>query len=265
MEPEVLLAILILVAGWIFTLLYDYCAEKKRLKERVKYFAKSLKVILPDIISQSDNYKKVANDISDINKFRYKLGEVTGLNFHFFYPNIIEDLHSFLSSKEIRDPHLVIKKITNASNGIKVQFDNFKYNYLQFKELQEANYERWNQGVNNILIRHDKLFKEDMKNKKLTEFVKNIRETIGTFHKLDAGNVEEIQNEFVIPIFNICEKSEDIRCLEIKREAQSTIYAYENLVAGIEHYSKLFLNDSKQTKKHYDNLESKLNQIQKLL
>lgn len=72
--PEVLLSIAILVAGWGFTIWFYFWKEGKRIKSRAKYFSKSLEEVLPNIISQSKSYKKVVEDISDINKFRYKFG-----------------------------------------------------------------------------------------------------------------------------------------------------------------------------------------------
>lgn len=175
-----------------------------------------------------------------LTNFDTNLGVVTGLNFHFFNPNIIEDLHSFLSKKKVEDPHIIIKEITDAANGIEVQFQNFKYNYREFKELQEANYERWNQGINNILSEYDELFKEDVQNDELTDLVKNIRQAIGKLQEMEDSNVEKIHHEFAIPLFKICQESNSIRSLTIKREAQNVIFNYENLVDNIKHFSSIF-------------------------
>lgn len=263
--PEVLLSIIILVVGWAFTVGFYVWKERKRIKSRAMYFSKSLEEVLSDIISQSKSYSQVAKDISEINRFRYKLGTVTGLNFHFLDSNILEDLHSFVANKKIEYPHLVIKDITDATNGIEVQFQNFKYNYREFKEFQEDNYERWNQSINKILVEHDELFKEDSKDGSLSDLVKNIRSMIGKLQEIEDNDLNRIQNEFAVPLFEYCQNSGDIRCLSIKREVQHAMFNYENLVDNIKHFKELFEKDSTQAKYYHKVLVNKSNQIQKLL
>ncbi len=263
--PEVVLSIAILVAGWSFTVWFYFWEEGKRIKSRTKYFSKSLEEVLPNIISQSKSYNKVVDDISHINKFRYSLGVVTGLNFHFFNPQIIEDLHSFLSKKKVSDPHIIIKEITDAVNGIEVHFQNFKYNYREFKELQETNYERWNQGINNILSEYDKLFEEDVKKNESTNLVIEIRQTISKLQEIEGFNVEKIHSDFAIPLLKICQKSNCIRSLSIKREVHTVIFNFENLVDNITHFSSIFKRDSEKTDKYHGILKGRLSEINELL
>ena len=261
---EALLAIAILVAGWFFTLLYDNYKDRKRLKERCNYFIKSIENVFPAILKQSEKYEEVSKDISDINNTRYKLRIATGLNFHFFQPNIVEDLHSFLSKKQ-KEAHIIIKDVTSAVNGINLQLENFKYNFKQYRELQTLNYENWYDEVSAMLEEYDKLFEEDESKGKLTESITNIRGIISSFLEKNDESVELKTNELVIHIKTLCNNIEDIRLINIKRHAQGVINFFENMKDNISHYTELFRKDAVQAKEFHEKLNTRVNEIKSLL
>lgn len=262
--PEVLLAIVILITGWIFTLVYDYYTEKSRLKERSEYFVKSVESILAEILTQADKYEEVTEDISDINNTRYKLKTVTGLNFHFYQPNIVEDIHSYLS-KSKDNAHTIIKDITSSINGIKVQLQNFKHNFTQFRELQSENYKNWHSEVSSLLNEYDKLFEEDVENGEITKEVGNIRELIGKYLEQNNESVEFTTKNLIIPIKNYCDEAGNIRLINIKRFAHGAINFFENMESNIEHYTELFEKDAEQAREHHGKLSTSVETINSVL
>lgn len=262
-----LIASIIFVIGWVIQIWVENFKENKRLIQRAKYLLQYLVYLHKPLTSQSKAYLKLSKSILDFKVNSFSLEKNTKVNFHFFSPNLVEDLHLFLE-KRIENSFETVKNLSSSINSIQVQQYNAEHNYTNLVSSLDKNELYWNNSINSVLRIHDSLL-EDMRSKKENpdEFIVGMAKIVHDWaqQKNDADTMHVFEN-LVKPLRNFClDNNEDQRAIKLLPKLHEAVYSFENITEIRNRYHKLFKKDAAQLKTNTKTLSEVVDTINSCL
>lgn len=266
----VVVSLSIFILGLIFKWGYDSWKRKKYLKSRVNFFIESSESLIKPIKKQAEEFKKLSESISDINNRKLAFNVVTDLNFFFYYPEIIAEIHSYNTLKWRNKIDVIdtLKKTSKVINAIQSQFDHTRYNFGNFMRKQDRNADDWHEAINSVFRFHDFLINqyrlqgEPKEDKFFHDFCIVIFEWT---KERDDFNLEHVIEKLVLPLKEVCKNySGDTRALQILPVLNRCTNVFERFSEHRKNYSDLFENDCKQLTENLSTYEEAISELKEL-
>lgn len=260
----------IFVAGLVAKFIYDSWRKRRYLKSRVRFFVDAAESITKSIEKQAKEYENLAEQVCDINNHRPVFNRNTGINLFFFTPDIIADIHAFISLKWcVKLDYRVIKEVSQVVKTLDLQLEHTRYNINSYIKLQSENSYEWFESTNKVLRFFDSWGKEHKKSESpmSDNFFLDFDTVLSNFNQ-DEGNEDLVyaKENLVDPLLKVCYSySSDERAITVIPFLKSAAYAYERLTANDQSYQKLFINDAEQLKKLLTRYKSALKDLRKLI
>jgi len=255
-KVAVFVSVTIFTIGWLITILRENRKETKRLKQRVKFLKGSLETRINAIEKQSKAFEELATELNDLKKRNFNLNIVSSLNFTFYSPNLIEDVHKFLEKHENLSFE-VINKLSGSINSIEVQIEHIKSNYNNFVRNAEKHELQWNNATNQIFRFNDDLIEEFYKTDEEDSFFDGFNSIIADWvEERDDLDTVHMFEALVTPLRNFClDNLPDNRARKILPYLHEAAHSYENMKENRGRYSDIYSKDSDQIDTYKETLE----------
>lgn len=243
----------IFILGLLFKWGFESYQKRKYLKNRASFFINSAESMIEPMDKQAEEFKNLSEAVADINERNLVLNIVSDLNFFFFSPDIIADIHRYISVKWWKDvDELSLKKISKVITAIQKQFDHGKYNFDNFMRKQERNADAWQQATNSIFRFNDFLINQHRANGKPSEdeFFHDFNTTVHEWtEERDDYDLKHIHDKLIFPLKKVCKNhSGDPRALQVLPILNECRSIFERFQENRSRYHDLFENDSNQIK-----------------
>ena len=255
LDPNTVFSVLVSVGifslGWFLTVVYESVKERNRLKERARFLRGSIETILGSIERQQQEYSELSQEMLDLKKRFFHLTIATYLNFKFYSPNLIQDVHRFLQ-KHQSGSFQIIKSLNGTINGLEVQVDHSKENISKFSGNAKELEREWVSSLDLVFRYYDKLAEAIRGGLEVDEFRQGFSEILQKWAEdRDDQDTKYTFDKLVAPLLKLCEiHVPHIDAWAILPAVSQARYTYDNIVTNRKRYSELFSHDAEQIDKY---------------